>query len=103
MTAVRDNRVMRIVGVAAAAIAMVAGCASPAKTGEPASTGPDTGHRPALFYAKDGALYVSDPAGSAGRKITDGPADTDPAPSPDGSRLAFVRKGSRGDGGGDAV
>ena len=101
MTAVRDNRVVRIVGVTAAAIAMVAGCASPAKTGEPASTGPDTRHRPALFYAKDGALYVSDPAGSAGRKITDGPADTDPAPSPDGSRLAFVRKGSRGDGGGE--
>jgi len=101
VTAVRDNRIVRIVGVAAVAIAVVAGCSSPHKAGEPASTGPDTAHRPALFYAKDGALYVSDPAGSPGRKLTDGPADTDPAPSPDSSRVAFVRKGSRADGGGE--
>ena len=92
---------MRIVGVTAAAIAMVAGCASPQKASEPAPAGPDSANRPALFYAKGGALYVSDPAGTPGRKLTDGPADTDPAPSPDGSRLAFVRKGSRTDGGGE--
>ncbi len=75
----------------------VAACAAPAK---PPVNGPDTAHRPALFYAKDGALYVSDPAGTPGRKLTDGPADTDPAPSPDGSRVAFVRKASPQDGGG---
>jgi Tol biopolymer transport system component len=41
------------------------------------------------------------PDGIAIRKITDGLADTDPAPSPDGTRLAFVRKASRNDGGGE--
>lgn len=79
-------------------VTTVAACAAPPK---PAATGPDTTNMPALFYAKDGALYVSDPAGTPGRKITDGPADTEPAPSPDGSRLAFVRKASRDAGGGE--
>ena len=94
------NRIVRISPAIVAAIVVVAGCAAPQKSGTPASTGPDTDHKPALFYAKDGALYVSDPAGTPGRKLTDGPADTQPAPSPDGSRLAFVRKASRNDGGG---
>lgn len=79
-------------------ITTVAACSSPPD--QPAA-GPDTTQRPALFYAKDGALYVSDPAGTPGRKLTDGPADTDPAPSPDGSRVAFVRKASRADAGGE--
>jgi TolB protein len=103
VTAVRGNRIARIIGVTVAAIALAtpSGCAQKAHTGAPA-TGPDTEQRPALFYAKGGALYVSDPAGSPARRITDGPADTDPAPSPDGSRLAFVRKGSsRAEAGGD--
>lgn len=55
----------------------------------------------ALFYAKNGAIYVSDPAGTPGRKLTTGPADTEPAPSPDGSRLAFIRKSDRTDFGGE--
>jgi Tol biopolymer transport system component len=55
----------------------------------------------ALFYAKAGALYVSAPAGSPGRKLTDGPADTQPAPSPDRSRVAFVRKAKADDYGGE--
>lgn len=53
--------------------------------------------RPALFYAKAGALYVSDPAGSPGRKLTDGPADTQPAPSPDGAHLAYAHKANASD------
>ncbi|MEK1151820.1 hypothetical protein OSI87_19445, partial [Mycobacterium ulcerans] len=56
---------------------------------------------PALFYAKAGSLYVSDPAGTPGRKLTDGPADTQPAPSPDGTRVAYVHKNSTSDYGGD--
>ena len=48
--------------------------------------------RPALFYAKGGKLYVSDPAGTPGRKLTDGPIDTQPAPSPDGKRVAYIRQ-----------
>ncbi|WP_238559571.1 TolB family protein [Mycobacterium liflandii] len=56
---------------------------------------------PALFYAKAGSLYVSDPAGTPGRKLTDGPADTQPAPSPDGTRVAYVHKNSASDYGGE--
>jgi dipeptidyl aminopeptidase/acylaminoacyl peptidase len=44
-----------------------------------------------IFYTKAGSLYVSDPAGTPGRKLTDGPADTQPAPSPDGRHVAYVR------------
>ena len=54
----------------------------------------------ALFYTKGGSLYVSEPAGSPGRKLTDGPADVDPAPSPDLSHVAFVRKADASDDGG---
>lgn len=79
-------------------VTTVAACAAPPP---PAANGPDTTNMPALFYSKDGAVYVSDPAGTPGRKLTDGPADTEPAPSPDGSRVAFVRKASRADGGGE--
>ncbi len=55
----------------------------------------------ALFYAKAGSLYVSDPGGSPGRKLTEGPFDTQPAPSPDRSHVAFVRKANADDYGGD--
>lgn len=55
----------------------------------------------ALFYTKAGSLYVSAPAGTPGRKLTDGPADTQPAPSPDLSRVAFVRKTTTSDYGGE--
>jgi len=54
-----------------------------------------------LFYTKGGSLYVSEPAGSPGRKLTDGPADAQPAPSPDLSHVAFVRKTTASDYGGE--
>ena len=65
-------------------------------TSAPLSIGPSP-TRPALFYAKAGALYISDPAGSPGRKLTDGPADTQPAPSPDGAHLAYAHKANASD------
>jgi len=55
----------------------------------------------ALFYSKAGSLYVSQPAGSPSRKLTDGPADTQPAPSPDLAHVAFVRKAKADDYGGE--
>ncbi|MFN8033679.1 MAG: hypothetical protein U0Q47_10325 [Mycobacterium sp.] len=55
----------------------------------------------ALFYTKAGSLYVSDPAGTPGRKLTDGPVDAQPAPSPDLSHVAFVRKTNPSDDGGE--
>lgn len=64
----------------------------PAATPTSGTTGPTVSPTDALFYAKGGSLYVSQPAGSPGRKLTDGPADTQPAPSPDLSHIAFVRK-----------
>lgn len=54
-----------------------------------------------LFYTKGGSLYVSEPAGSPGRKLTDGPADAQPAPSPDLSHVAFIRKTTASDDGGE--
>ena len=55
----------------------------------------------ALFYTKGGALYMSDPAGTPGRKLTDGPADTQPAPSPDLAHVAYVHKTNASDYGGE--
>ncbi|MCV7079812.1 TolB family protein [Mycobacterium szulgai] len=66
--------------------------AAPPPTSMSATTGPTIKPTAALFYTKSGSLYVSQPAGTPGRKLTDGPADTQPAPSPDLSHVAFVRK-----------
>lgn len=66
------------------AVLTIAACAV---EGKPAAE-----DRPALFYAKNGSLYVSDSAGAPGRKLTDGPGDTQPAPSPDGRRVAYVHQ-----------
>ena len=46
-------------------------------------------------------MYVSEPAGSPGRKLTDGSVDAQPAPSPDLSHVAFVRKADASDYGGE--
>ena len=61
-----------------------ASCATPAD--------PTPATQPALFYARDGSLYVADLTGAPPRKLTDGPGDTQPAPSPDGKRVASVRR-----------
>ncbi len=74
-------------------VLVFAACTPPAPTTSQDATAPSTPDavttappllaQPALFYSKAGSLYVSDPAGTPpGRKLTDGPADTDPAPSP---------------------
>ena len=75
--------------------------AQPAPTATPATTAPMVMRPAALFYSKAGSLYVSEPAGTPGRKLTDGPADTQPAPSPDLSHVAFVRKTTASDYGGE--
>lgn len=84
--------------IALVVVAVLSACSSPQ---QPSATGPDTANKPALYYAKGGSIYVSEPAGAPARKLTDGPADTEPAPSPDGSRLAFVRKANREAAGGE--
>ncbi len=73
----------------------------PAPTATSATTAPMVKRPGALFYTKAGSLYVSEPAGTPGRKLTDGPADTQPAPSPDLSHVAVVRKTAASDYGGE--
>lgn len=106
MTPVRvTSMIRRLSGRWAALLAVLAlaGCHS-TSTPNPTSTAPSApmvNTAGALFYTKGGSLYVSEPAGSPGRKLTDGPIDTQPAPSPDLSRVAFVRKAKVDDYGGE--
>jgi TolB protein len=79
-------------------IALLTACSAPSASNSPAA---EPNRPPALFYAKDGAIFVSHPAGDPGRKLTDGPADTQPAPSPDSSRVAFIRQTVDSDYGGE--
>ncbi|MGI9125283.1 MAG: hypothetical protein ACR2JM_11115, partial [Mycobacterium sp.] len=75
---------------------------APSAPSQPSSTSAPAGTEPgALFYSKAGSLYVSAPAGTPGRKLTDGPTDAQPAPSPDLSHVAFVRKTSASNYGGE--
>ena len=62
---------------------------------------PATSAQRALFYTRSGSLYISDPAGGAPRKLTEGPGDTQPAPSPDGKQVAFVRRSVPNEPGGE--
>lgn len=86
------------------AVSTVAACTSApppspdATTTSTPSAAPDT---PALFYTKAGSLYISDPAGTPGRRLTDGPADTEPAPSPDLTQVAYIRKADASSYGGE--
>ncbi len=93
------------------AVLVLAGC-QPASRTNPTTTQTDTTATSAtttpkivqpgaLFYTKAGSLYVSEPAGAPGRKLTDGPADAQPAPSPDLAHVAFVRKKTASDYGGE--
>ncbi len=98
------RRQIRLLATLVAASALVA-CHS--TSGQPSASQPSATSAPmvnqagALFYSKAGSLYVSQPAGSPGRKLTDGPADTQPAPSPDLAHVAFVRKAKADDYGGE--
>lgn len=87
---------------ATAAVLTVAACTSSPKT-PPTPVAPSLSRGPqsALFYSKAGSLYVSDPVGTPGRKLTDGPADTEPAPSPDLAHVAYIRKADSADYGGE--
>lgn len=79
-------------------IAAIAACSAPTASKQAPA---QQNSLPALFYTKNGSLYVSDPAGTPGRKLTDGAADTEPAPSPDGTRVAYVHRAGREDYGGE--
>ena len=46
-----------------------------------------------VLARRAGSLSRQRPGGSPGRKLTEGPFDTQPAPSPDRSHVAFVRQG----------
>jgi TolB protein len=75
--------------------------ATTATTGGAATTAPpDTTAPPAaqerLYYAKGGALFATEPGGGT-VGISPGPTDDQPAPSPDGTKLAFVRLAAAGD------
>lgn len=89
-------RSLRFLAVPVLVVLAIAGCTA---TGKP--TKPAAEQLPALFYAKNGVIYVSDPAGSPGRKLTDGPMDTQPAPSPDGKRLAYIHQTDQAQPGGE--
>lgn len=85
---------------AALAVATLVAC----DAGQPASTSTalprPTQPGKAIFYTKAGSLFVSQPPGTPGRHLTDGTADWQSAPSPDLSQVAFVRKASSSDYGG---
>ncbi len=82
------------------AVLAIAACTPASRTNSTTTTAPQAS-QVALFYTKAGSLYVSDPAGTPGRKLTDGPADTQPAPSPDGAHVAYVHKANASDYGGE--
>ncbi|MDP7701127.1 hypothetical protein [Mycobacterium sp. TY815] len=101
----RNHVVARWIVTLGAAVGLVAGCthpaAPPATSSKPLAPSLSPGTHSTLFYSKAGSLYISDPAGAPGRKLTDGPADTEPAPSPDLAHVAFIHKADNADYGGE--
>lgn len=105
----RCTRVLTAWILAQVAALTVAACASTTRTTQnpttPApltlSTATSGPSQAALFYTKAGSLYISAPAGTPGRKLTTGPADTDPAPSPDLAHVAYIHKAKASDYGGE--
>lgn len=89
-----------LVQIAALAVAACTSAPKPAPS-KPLSPSTSPGTPAALVYAKGGSLYLSDPAGAPGRKLTDGPADTDPAPSPDLAHVAYIHQTTASDYGGE--
>jgi TolB protein len=91
--------------VAQVTVLALASCSPTDKTNPATTTNPTTSgsqaSQTALFYTKAGSLYLSEPAGAPGRRLTDGPADTQPAPSPDGMHVAYVHKANASDYGGE--
>lgn len=83
------------------AVLAVAGCTTSNPPAPTTATSAPPVSQAALFYTKAGSLYVSDPVGTPGRKLTDGPADTQPAPSPDLAHVAYIRKTGASDYGGE--
>jgi Tol biopolymer transport system component len=87
----------RALGVALVILALLIGVAvayvGTHQTRLPAPFGPAANGM--IVYAKDGDLYVGDPASGTSRLILGG-AEDDSAPgySPDGSRIAFIRTAS---------
>ncbi len=71
-----------------------------AATTATATTAADTTAPPArreqLYFAKAGRIFVVTP-GDEPTAVTDGPLDDQPAPSPDGTHLAFIRLAKAGD------
>ena len=76
------------------------GAATTVPTEESSTTAaPDTvpaAARDQLYYAKDGHIFAVTP-GEQPTAVTEGPLDDQPAPSPDGTHLAFIRLAKAGD------
>ena len=65
------------------------------------ATGAPPVSRAALFVRRPVRYTSATPPGMPGRKLTDGPADTEPAPSPDLTHVAYIHKAKASDYGGE--
>jgi hypothetical protein len=65
-------------------------------TSEPSTSTTAPAETETLFYAKEGRIFAVVP-GESPVAVTEGPRDDQPAPSPDGDHLAFIRLEKDGD------